>query len=265
MISAAARKAFKGQAYLKFLATVDGAGIPNVAAILSARMIDDETFAFVRFMAWKTAHNLEATRFASFGCIGPHGRAYLAAGEFDGWQTTGPLIDLFSSEAMYRYNAYMGATHIGVVKVTEVRELPAGVIGPAFRARWRSSRGTGPGPMAAPVLDKWRRVLAAKCLAMVDGGRPLALPTMGASPAGPDRLCFEIPGGHSLNGNGHPLSRLAPGAPLAAAVFTADPSAFQVKGSFAGADGRGLGTMTVTEVYAASPPIPGKRIYPPEP
>ena len=262
MITAAARKAFKSQAYVKFLATIDPAGVPNVAAILSARMIDDSTIVFVRFMAWKTAHNLEATRFASFGCIGPRGRAYLAAGEFAGWETTGPLIEQFSQEAMYRYNAYMGATHIGVVKLSEVSELPAGVIGPAFRARRRASRGTGPGPMAALVVDKWRRVLAAKCLAMIDGGRPLALPTMGLSPAGPDRLRFEIP---AANGSGHPLSRLAAGAPLAAAVFTADPSAFQVKGSFAGADGRGIGTMTVSEVFAASPPIPGKRIYPPEP
>jgi len=262
MTTAAARKAFKSPAYLKFLATADGAGTPNVAAILSARMVDDTTIAFVRFMAWKTAHNLEATRFASFGCIGPRGRAYLAAGEFAGWETTGPLVDLFSGEAMYRYNAYMGATHIGVVKVSELRELPAGVIGPAFRARWRASKTAGPGPMAAPVLEKWRRTLAAKCLAMVDGGRPLALATLGVSPAGPDRLGFEIP---AAKGNGsHPLGRLAAGAPLAAAVFTTDPSAFQVKGTFAGADGRGLGTMVVTEVFAASPPIPGKRIYPPE-
>jgi hypothetical protein len=260
MISTAARKAFKGQQYIKFLATIDPAGVPNVAAILSARMIDDETIVFVRFMAWKTAHNLEATRFASFGCIGPRGRAYLAAGEFAGWETTGPLIEQFSTEAMYRYNAYMGATHIGVVKISGVEELPAGLIGPAFRARRRAARVDGPGPMAAPVQEKWRRVLAAKCLAMTEAGRPLALPTLGLSPAGPDRLRFEIP---VAIGSGHPFTRLAAGAPLAAAVFCTDPSAFQVKGKFSGSDGR-VGTMTVTEVYAASPPIPGKRIYPPE-
>ena len=259
MISQAARKAFAIPAYVKFLATVDDAGAPNVAAILSAKMVDDSTIAFVRFMAWKTAHNLEANGRASFGCIGPMGRAFAAFGQFAGWETSGPLMERFSAEPMYRYNAYMGATHIGVVKVTEVRDLPGRLLGPAWRARRRSVKPAGAGPMAGPVMEKWRRLLAAKCLGFVDdAGRPVAAALSSVAPAAADRLTFELPGA------GHPLMGLLPGAHLAAAVFTTDPSAFQVKGSFEGVNGEGIGTMKVTEVFAASPPIPGKRVFPPE-
>lgn len=259
MISKAGRKAFTVPAYVKFLATVDDAGAPNVAAILSARMVDDTTFAFVRFMAWKTAHNLEANGRASFGCIGPMGRAYVAYGKFSGWETSGPLMEQFAAEPMYRYNAYMGATHIGVVKVTEVRDLPGHLLGPAWRARRRAARPMGAGPMAGPVMEKWRRSLAAKCLGFCDeSGRPVAAALSSVAPAAADRLTFELPG------EGHPLMGLLPGAPLSAAVFTTDPSAFQVKGRFEGVNGDGIGSMKVTEVFAASPPIPGKRIYPPE-
>ena len=50
---------------------------------------------------------------------------------------------------------------------------------------------------------------------------------------------------------------------VAAAVLTAEPLAYQVKGRFLGVErslGRPLGVIQVLEVYSASPPVPGERI-----
>ena len=260
-LQGAMARAFLRPFYFKFAATRDDAGVPNVVPILSARMMDSNTIAFVRFMAWKTAKNLEANGRVAFGCLGPWGRAYLARGEFLGWETTGPLVEKFATEPMYRYNAYMGATHVGVVRVRETMTLPAGVIAPVLAARRAAGNGTATGPMAPPVREKWRRLLTAKCLGLVDeAGEPLPIASPGLAAESASRLSFPWP--RDLN---HPLCRLRPGVLLAASVFALDPVAYQVKGRFSGlsADGR-RGTMAVSEVFSAAPPTPGKRIFPPE-
>ena len=57
--------------------------------------------------------------------------------------------------------------------------------------------------------------------------------------------------------------RLAPGSPVAAAVLSLEPVAYQVKGEFADLRtslGRRLGVIDVRDVYSASPPLPGQRL-----
>jgi len=54
---------------------------------------------------------------------------------------------------------------------------------------------------------------------------------------------------------------------IAASVFTLAPVAYQVKGVFAGEEdqaGRRLGRIHLQESYTAAPPVPGRRIFPPE-
>lgn len=258
-LSGMAAWAFRSPAFFKFAATTDNAGRPNVALILSARLIETDTIAFVRFMAWKTAQNLEQNGRVCFACRGPLGRAWLARGEFQGWETKGPLIERFSSEAMYRYNAYMGATHVGVVRVTGGESFWGDGAAAGIGARMRSARPGADGPMAAPVMEKWRRLTASKCIGMTDAsGWPLAVPAPGLAVASPAMLTLPWP--HAPN----PLALLPSGAPLAAAVFCLDPSAFQVKGVLERAEGGKQARLRVSEVFAASPPIPGKRIFPPE-
>ncbi|HUT52283.1 MAG TPA: hypothetical protein VM658_02730 [bacterium] len=264
-----AASAFRGIHYLKFAATVDQAGVPNVVPLLSARSVDPETIAFVRFMVWKTARNFEANRKITFACTGPWGRAYLAKGEFMEWQTQGPLIEQFENEALYRYNAYTGANMIGVVKVREVMSFPGGgIAGPmlkslAARLAGKAGPAENGGPMPVQVVEKWGRPLAAKFIAMVDEqGDPLAFPMMGLTAPDAGTLLFPLP-----RDMAHPLNRLVEGARVAASVFTLEPVAYQVKGIFGGEvqrEKKAFGVIKVNEVYTAAPPVPGRRIYPPE-
>jgi predicted pyridoxine 5'-phosphate oxidase superfamily flavin-nucleotide-binding protein len=266
-----AGSAFRNIHFFKFAATVSGAGAPNVVPLLSARSVDPETIAFVRFMVWKTAKNFEANKKITFACIGPWGKAYLAKGEFMEWQTKGPLLEQFENEAMYRYNAYTGANMLGVVKVREVLQFPGGgVVGPMLSslgsrlggAKARAASADG-GPMPVQVVEKWGRPLAAKFIGMVDEqGDPLAFPMMGMRAQDAGALVFPMP-----RDMAHPLNRLKEGAMLAASVFTLEPVAYQVKGQFAGEArkaGDRFGVVKVSEVYTAAPPVPGRRIYPPE-
>lgn len=258
-----AAKAMAQMAYVKFAATVDMAGVPNVVPLLSARLLDPQTIAFVKFMVWKTARNFEANKKITIACRGPKGRSYLARGEFAEWVTSGPLLERFEEEAMYRYNAYMGANVVGLINVKDVLELPgSGALRPLLAALLRRKLGAvSKGPMAAQVIEKWGRAAGIKFLGLVDGGEPLAIPAQGLFARDAATLVFPMP-----KGADHPLHRLAIGAPLAASVLCLDPVAYQVKGKFGGLEGadQSRGRLEVAEVYSASPPVPGKRLYPRE-
>ena len=191
-LSGASATAFKNIHYFKFAATADDAGVPNVVPLLSARMVDPETIAFVRFMVWKTKRNMEQNKKITFACTTPKGRAFAAKGEFVEWVKQGPLLEQFENEALYRYNAYSGANELGLVKVQEVLEHPCqsmlSVIASSTWARLAGRRGGNieagvDAAMPAQVIDKWRRSLAVKFIGMVDdvnaGRYPMPLDTSG--------------------------------------------------------------------------------------
>ncbi len=261
-----AARAFKSQACLKFAATIDGNKVPNVVPLLSAKMIDSGTIAFVRFMVWKTRRNFESNNRITFACRGPRGKAYVARGTFDEWVTEGPLLEEFEREPLYRYNAYSGANQVGVVKVKDVsvyktQRYLSTLFSPLRTANKRISSG---GRMPVQVVEKWSRGLASKFLGIVDDeGFPLALPHPGIFARDADTLLFTLP-----TDERHPLRRVPAGEIIAASVLTLEPSGYQVKGRFAGTAGREgklVGILDVNEVYTAAPPVPGKRIYPAEP
>ena len=97
---------------------------------------------------------------------------------------------------------------------------------------------------------------AAKALAFPDAsGHPDCPPALPHIPAGPARLVF--------GGAAEDLGGLALASPIAAAVLTLEPVAYQVKGEFAGLRaslGRRLGVIDVREAYSACPPLPGQRL-----
>jgi len=265
-ITGKAAKAFAAQGYLKFAATVDDEGTPNVVPLLSAKSIDSETIAFVRFMVWKTARNFESNQKMSFGCTGPWGKAYVAKGEFVEWQTSGPLLEKFEEEPIYRYNAYMGANQVGVVKVSDVIELPGSgilknlALGLARKASFtRPAAAAGAdGPMPPNVSEKFNRAAAVKFLGIVDAeGEPLAIPHQGIRAPEPGIVSFPLPTDKS-----HPLSGLADGDLVASSVLAFEPSSYQAKGKFRKEGYKGV--IEVESVYAAAPPLPGKRIWPVE-
>jgi predicted pyridoxine 5'-phosphate oxidase superfamily flavin-nucleotide-binding protein len=271
-LSGRAVAAYKGMQYLKFAATVNQEGAPNVVPLLSARMVDPGTVAFVRFMVWKTARNFESNGKITFACAGPRSRSYVVKGEFQEWMSEGPLLEEFEAEPLYRYNAYMGANQLGIVKVREVLEYPgAGMVMPIisalfwklFRGKSAQSAAAGGGPMPAQVIDKFARPLSAKFVGMVDDqGDPMAFPMQALDARDAKEVTFPLPKEPS-----HPLRQLKDGDLLAASVMTLDPSAYQVKGRFSGpgaSGGKSRASIRVSEVYTAAPPVPGRRIYPAE-
>jgi hypothetical protein len=107
--------------------------------------------------------------------------------------------------------------------------------------------------MPVPVREKFARMQAAKFLAFLGpDGYPDVAPALSLTPAGERALVFA-----------GTVDRLERGAQVAAAVLTAEPLAYQVKGRFLGTErslGGPLGVIQVLEVYSASPPLPGERI-----
>ena len=289
ILAGRAAKAMKSPAYPKFAATVSDLGVPNVVPLLSAKMIDHGDHGL------RPLHGLEdrpelrvqpQTRL----CLPRTQRPELrGAGRVCGMGHPGPLLERFEEEAMYRYNAYMGANVVGVMKVKAVRDFESGgfwgpvlktilsrlpMVGAPFRARSEARttdqsrlKSLAPtkdtNPMAPQIIEKWSRALALKFIAIADeNGNPLAFSHQGLAAPDPRTLTFPLP-----KSPDHPLAHLQPGAPVAASVFCPDPVAYQVKGTFAGIEnnhGHPLALLTITETFSASPPVPGRRLYPME-
>jgi len=244
----------------KFLATLDAEGVPNVVPITSLQAVDESIIIFGELMMWKTRRNLETNPRVCIGVMTPAARGWIIQGDFQEFQRTGPYVDSINSADFYRYNAYTGIRSAGVIRARRVvREfaLSRGAILAAaararWAARWRRPQGEG-AAMPPPVREKFARLQAAKFLAyLAPDGYPEIAPVLSLTPAGERALVFA----GSVDG-------LERGAWVAAAVLTAEPLAYQVKGRFLGVErslGGPLGVIQVLEVYSASPPVPGERI-----
>lgn len=265
-----AQKALRGDAFPKFAATKSNAGVPNVVPLLSTSLADENTLIFARMMIWKTAQNLLANGRITINVIGPGLYSWIVIGEFAEFARQGPHLDYFNRKAMFRYNAYTGAGEVGVIRVRECRgPVPLGLGSALFYNLLREpvrKDGHGchdPAVMPEPVLEKFNRRLALKHLGFVEeDGTPIAVPCLDLHARSANDLAFALP-----RKNSHPLSQLRPGMKVAGSVFTLAPVAFQVKGVFTGEEDRAgsrLGLIHLEESYTAAPPVPGRRIFPPE-
>ncbi len=239
----------------KFLATLDAEGVPNVVPITSLQAVDESTIIFGELMVWKTRRNLEVNPRVCMAVMTPAARGWIIQGDFQKFQRTGSYVDLINSAEFYRYNAYTGIRSAGVIRArTVVREFAlsrGAILLAAARARWAARwRRRGEGVvMPPPVREKFGRLQAAKFLAYLGpDGYPDIAPVLSLTPAGERALVFA-----------GRVDGLEQGARVAAAVLTAEPLAYQVKGRFLGPE-HGLGVIQVEEVYSASPPVPGERI-----
>jgi len=266
-LSPAVMRALSGARTPKFLATRDGQGIPNVVPVLSLEAADEQTIIFGEMMIWKTRRNLEADARVSILVLSPDLRGWTVRGRFVEFQRTGAYFDHIMGSESIRYNAYSGIRSAGVIQVVDVARTfklsQAGLLLDTARSRWlarRLSRNSSEGgAMPRQVQEKFSRLQAAKTVAYLDaGGHPDCLPALSLVPAGPARLVW---GAGALED----LAGLTPGSPMAAAVITPEPVAYQVKGEFAGwrrSLGRKLGVIEVREAYSACPPLPGQRLPP---
>ena len=168
-----AAKAFLNQHFFKFAATMNEEGMPNVVPILSAKMVEPDTIAFVKFMVWKTRQNFESNKKISFACSDMKGRCYLAKGEFKEWVSQGELLEEFETEIIYRYNAYMGANILAIIRVNDVIEFECDkMVGPTLRkladkiSRPKKHKNISPMPMQ--VMERWANASSIKYLGLID-------------------------------------------------------------------------------------------------
>lgn len=105
---------------IKFLATVDTEGKPNVVMISSLVAIDEETLAFADLMMNKTKKNLLATKKVAATVFKPPMASYQVKGTFEGFQTSGFLVDVFNEADQLRYSSYLNVKQAGTIRVEEV-------------------------------------------------------------------------------------------------------------------------------------------------
>jgi len=251
--------AFLKKTPVKFFATLGEDGYPNVVPILSATAWDKDTLCFVRFMVWKTRRNLEERKRVAVSGLGL-GSALEVLGEFAGFEKSGPRLDFFNSQAMYRYNAYFGAGQVGVLKVVAEKGWAKARPWRMLQAKIMPGMNNGHGPEVMPrvVAEKFRRVFGAKYIAWIDDdGWPRLLPSPGAFPLS----CSQM----GVAGMNQLFQGFAPGKPLALSVLATEPTAYQVKGKFAGLrsmSGISLAMIELDRCFSAAPPLPGEQLYP---
>jgi predicted pyridoxine 5'-phosphate oxidase superfamily flavin-nucleotide-binding protein len=104
----------------KFMATVDQNGIPNVVPVLSVMPFGEETLVFVDVMMNKTRKNLLNNKKVAVSVLTKDGISYQVKGTFEGFQTTGPLFEMFATHELLKYNAYSGPRAVGLIHVDSV-------------------------------------------------------------------------------------------------------------------------------------------------
>ncbi|MBN1342069.1 MAG: pyridoxamine 5'-phosphate oxidase family protein [Phycisphaerae bacterium] len=264
LVDDALAQAFHGEFVPKFLATRDAAGKPNVVPIVSLDAADERTLIFAELFTWKTRTNLATDPRVGVAVVTEDPRAWSLRGRFREYVESGPYVDRMNAKELFRYNAYVRVSRVGVIDVEAVtgawRPSTLSVAASLVRTMLlgRLSFGKGAASLPARVADKFARTRSAKVVAWVDSqGHPCALPTFSLLPTRSDAMLF------GAGGLPRDPRELGPGSPIAASVITTEPVAYQVKGTFSGIRRTvlgGIGAMHVTEVYSASPPLAGKQI-----
>lgn len=254
----------------KFLATRSADGIPNVVPCTSLMPAGDveDRLIFGNFLLRKSVGNLDSDPRVGIMVVTPDLEGWVLQGEFLGWQRTGPYVDALMNTNLLRYNAYTGVRNAGIIQVRAVRRAfrisRPRVLGEYLLARlsgplWGADRdGRGLAPMPLPVWRGFQALTALRVLAFLDDeGVPLTAPVLSLQPVGARVLA----GACGLAADW--LVGLPAGTPVATSLLTLDIVSFQAKGRWLGVRrvlGQPVGGMTVTEVYAGGPPIPGGRV-----
>jgi predicted pyridoxine 5'-phosphate oxidase superfamily flavin-nucleotide-binding protein len=106
---------------LKFMATVDEEGTPNVVCISSFIAIDEETLVYADLMGVKTPKNLRRTRKVTVNVYAPDpGVSYQVKGEFVEFISGGPVFEAFTQHPALKYDPVFGVKSVGVIRVREV-------------------------------------------------------------------------------------------------------------------------------------------------
>lgn len=106
---------------VKFLATVDESGRPNVVYLASLRAVDEETLAYADTVGVKTKKNLRPNSPVAVNVLlREKSISYQIKGTFLEFQTSGPQYEMFSQLPEFKYNTYFGVRAAGIIRVDEV-------------------------------------------------------------------------------------------------------------------------------------------------
>ncbi|MDD5447558.1 MAG: hypothetical protein PHO53_00080 [Actinomycetota bacterium] len=251
----------------KFLATVSAEGEPNIALIISQMPIDNGKVAFGDFMMVKTKENLLNDKHLASVAVSEKLEFAGFEGEVEEWVDSGPVIDEINSIEFFRYNAYMGIHNVGIIRLTEKTNLPAGasylgylsdflathLFGSLIRERNKSYLS-----VPSAVRKRFNSLLGVKAIAFVgDDGVPRAFPSLAVHLKRGGTLVLRIKKHNSE------VARLEEGKRIALGIVTQDAVSYQIKGdfrearSFAGAK---YGVILIDEIYSSSPPLCGERL-----
>ena len=112
---------FNDLSAIKFMATVDKDGTPNVVYISSLIAVDEETLVYANLMGVKTPKNLLETRKVAVNVFVPDpGVSYQVKGEFVEFISEGPFFEAFTEHPALKYDPVFGVKSVGVITVKEV-------------------------------------------------------------------------------------------------------------------------------------------------
>lgn len=254
-------EALRGEMTPKFLATRNSAGIPNVVPVVSILPSDDEpdTLFFGNFLLRKSIQNLQEDPRVCVLVITPELQGWVLLADFVEFQRTGPYVERQMNSSLLRYNAYTGVRNAGILRVRS--QLGAFQIGRLNVALdYICTRVAGIGVrngheggvlVPRPVRAEFAKMVAVKVLAWIGAdGYPRIAPALSLQPAGQNTMLHWL-GSQTL---GWPSD----GDAVACNILTFEAISYQLKGQWAK---RGkTGAVTVREVYAGGPPLPGGRI-----
>lgn len=256
-------EALRGAMTPKFLATRSSDGVPNVVPCVSLLPADDrpDTLFFGNFLLRKSIRNLLSDCRVGVMVITPDLQGWILKGDFLEFQRTGPYVDQQMNSGLLRYNAYTGIRNAGLLQVHSVvgdfKISKLQVALDFLRARLISGGGSANGPeinsvaVPLPVRREFARMAAVKVLAWIDeDGYPFLVPALSLQPRGEHALVGWLGSAR--------LPSPAGGVTAASNILTFDAVSYQAKGRW-DSSGRG-GKLTVQEVYAGGPPIPGGRV-----
>jgi hypothetical protein len=256
------------------LATVAEDGWPHVTLLATLGPDGPRRLVFGQFCEGRSKEHVRREPRAGWFLMTPDRRWWRGRARWTGAERSGPAVDAFNQQPLYRYNAYFGvhtAHHLDLVAVDgrgrlSIARLAAGA---ALAAAAGVVLRPPPRPAAArggePPLGPWvARHLAAPTtlavLAWIDAeGSPRLVPGVTARPLAGRRLV--------LAATDAPRDRPPSGAPTAVFALDLKLRSALVSGRVRWHEpplGPAVGTLDVERVYDPMPPLAGP-VWPREP
>ena len=253
-------EALRGEMTPKFLATRSAGGVPNVVPVVSILPAEDQpdTLFFGNFLLRKSIRNLQEDPRVGILVMTQQLNGWLLKGDFLEFQRTGPYVDKQMNSALLRYNPYTGIRNAGLIRVSAVTgsfrisKLQVALDYLLARLGARGKAATDEGSVAMPLSARreFTKMVAVKVLAWLgEDGYPVVVPMLSLQPAGEQTLVGRV------NPN---LPTPPTGVPVATNILTFEAISYQAKGHWT-SQGR-TGRLSIQEVYAGGPPIPGGRV-----